>query len=245
MKLLAGKTALVTGAGQGIGRAVVERFALAGARVWATGRRLETLQDLDQPPAIRICRMDVTDTAAIAAAVRQIGDVDILVNNAGIVPTNTLTDCSPQDLQQTLNVNVMGVYEVTRAFIGGMLARNSGVIINIASVLSGFAAAPGRFAYCVSKAALIGFTKSVALDYVDRGIRCNAVCPGVIDTPGFQDRVAQSADPARTLKQIAGRQKIGRLGTGDEVAEACVYLASDPGALMTGQTMVLDGGMTL
>jgi len=242
---LNGKTALVTGAGRGIGRSIAETFAAEGCRVWAASRSIEPLQSLENINGIQIQQLDVTDADSVSRAAKTIGDIDVLVNNAGHVAVGTILDCTEDDLQQTLEVNLIGAYKMIRAFLPGMLAREKGTIINIASVLSSISSAPERFAYGASKGALIGLTKSVALDYVNRGIRCNAICPATILTPGLDSRIESSPDPDALRNAIVNRHKMGRLGTVEEVAEAAVYLADDKSAFMTGQMLIMDGGMTL
>lgn len=244
-KRLDGQTAVITGAGQGIGRAIVHSFAREGSRVWATSRSLAPLQSLEKTTSVRIEQLDVTRPADVAAAAQKIGTVDILVNCAGYVASGTILDCSPEELERSLDVNLRGAVYMTRAFLPGMCARGAGSIINIASVLSSITSAPGRFAYSIAKAALIGFTKSVAVDFVTRGIRVNAVCPGAVQTPGLESRIAASVDPHATRAAFVGRHKMGRLGTVEEVAAACLYLASAESSFMTGQMLVVDGGMTL
>lgn len=242
---LEGKTALITGAGQGIGRAIALRFAAEGSRVWATSRSPEPLRSLASVSGITTRTLDVTRSADIAPAVAEIGAVDVVVNCAGYVAEGTLLDCTARDLQRSFDVNVRGAFDLTRGFLPGMLDRGHGAIINIASVVSSIAGAANRLAYATTKAALIGFTRSVAFDYVGHGIRCNAVCPGAVSTPGLEARIARSEDPEATRRGFLQRHKMGRLGKVEEVAEACVYLASDESRFMTGQVLVLDGGMTL
>jgi 2-keto-3-deoxy-L-fuconate dehydrogenase len=244
-KRLNGKTALVTGAGRGIGRCIAETFAAEGCRVWAVSRSIEPLKSLESVDGIRIQQLDVTEDAGVSRAAETIGDIDVLVNNAGQVAVGTILDCTGDDLQQTLNVNLIGAYRMIRAFLPGMLAREKGNIINIASVLSSISSAPERFAYGASKGALIGLTKSVALDYVNQGIRCNAICPATIRTPGLDSRIELSPEPDTLRQSIINRHKMGRMGTVEEVAEAAVYLADAKSAFMTGQLLIMDGGMTL
>lgn len=239
------KTALITGAGQGIGRAIAESFASEGCSVWATNRSLSSLENMDVNERIQIFQLDVTDVSSVAHAIQEIGPVDILVNCAGYVSTGTILDCSQSELQRSLDVNLWGAFNVTRACLPAMIRSQYGSIINVASVVSSIAAASERFAYGTTKGALIGFTKSVALDYITMGIRCNAICPGTILTPGMEARVNESIDPDMAFAKLAGRHKMGRLGTVGEVVEAALYLAGDNSAFMSGQTMVIDGGMTL
>ena len=244
-KRLNSKTALVTGAGRGIGRCIAETFAAKGCRVWAASKSIEPLKSLESINGIQIQKLDVTDADSVSRAAETIGDIDVLVNNAGHVAVGTILDCTQDDLQQTLEVNLIGAYKMIRAFLPGMLDREKGTIINIASVLSSISSAPERFAYGASKGALIGLTKSVALDYVNRGIRCNAICPATILTPGLDSRIESSPDPDALRNAIVNRHKMGRLGSVEEVAEAAVYLADDKSAFMTGQMLIMDGGMTL
>ncbi len=242
---LKGKTALITGAGRGIGRTIAQTFASEGCRVWATSRSMEPLRDLADVSGIQLHQLDVTDAGGASLASEKIGDIDVLVNNAGYVATGTILDCTDEELRQSMDVNITGAYNMVRAFLPAMLAKGSGTIINIASVLSSISSAAERFAYGVSKGALIGLTKSVALDYVNRGIRCNAICPATILTPGLNTRLESSPDPEAARSAIVDRHKMGRLGTVEEVAAAAVYLADDASAFMTGQLLIMDGGMTL
>ena len=244
-KRLKGKTALITGAGRGIGRTIAKTFANEGCQVWATSKSMEPLMGLEDVGGIQIHQLDVTDVGSVVRASEKIGVIDVLVNNAGHVATGAILDCTHEDLRQSLDVNLTGAYNMVRAFLPAMLAKGSGTIINIASVLSSISSAPERFAYGVSKGALIGLTKSVALDYVTRGIRCNAICPATILTPGLNTRIESSPDPDAARRAIVNRHKMGRLGSVEEVAAAAVYLADDCSAFMTGQLLIMDGGMTL
>jgi 2-keto-3-deoxy-L-fuconate dehydrogenase len=244
-KRLKGKTALVTGAGRGIGRSIAETFAAEGCQVWAASKSMQPLRSLEDVDGIQILKLDVTDTNSVSRASKTIRAVDVLVNNAGYVATGTILDCTEEDLRQSLEVNLIGAFNMIRAFLPGMLSRKSGTIINIASVLSSISSAAERCAYGASKGGLIGLTKSVALDYVTCGIRCNAICPATILTPGLDARINSSPDPDAVRNAMVGRHKMGRLGTVEEVAEAAVYLADDKSAFMTGQLLIMDGGMTL
>ena len=242
---LKGKIALITGAGRGIGRTIAQTFANEGCLVWATSKSIAPLRDLEDVGGIQIHQLDVTAAGSVVRASEKIGRIDVLVNNAGHVATGTILDCTDEDLGQSLDVNLTGAYNMVRAFLPAMLAKGSGSIINIASVLSSISSAAERFAYGASKGALIGLTKSVALDYVTRGIRCNALCPATVLTPGLNSRLESSPDPDAARSAIVNRHKMGRLGSVEEVAEAAVYLADDRSAFMTGQMLIIDGGMTL
>jgi len=242
---LKGKIALITGAGRGIGRTIAQTFANEGCLVWATSKSIAPLRDLEDVGGIQIHQLDVTAAGSVVRASEKIGRIDVLVNNAGHVATGTILDCTDEDLGQSLDVNLTGAYNMIRAFLPAMLAKGSGSIINIASVLSSISSAAERFAYGASKGALIGLTKSVALDYVTRGIRCNALCPATVLTPGLNSRLESSPDPDAARSAIVNRHKMGRLGSVEEVAEAAVYLADDRSAFMTGQMLIIDGGMTL
>jgi 2-keto-3-deoxy-L-fuconate dehydrogenase len=244
---LEGKTALVTAAAHGIGRAIATGFADAGARVVATDIDRAALDALAaQSPAVSIRLLDVTDAAAVAAAADALGAVDALVNCAGFVHHGAVLDCDEADWTFSLDLNVTSMYRTIRAFLPAMLAAGGGSILNIASVASSLKGVPDRFAYGASKAAVIGLTKSVAADYVARGIRCNAICPGTVDTPSLARRIAdRGGDPAAVRAAFVARQPMGRLGRAEEVAALAVYLASDEATFTTGGVHVIDGGMTL
>jgi 2-keto-3-deoxy-L-fuconate dehydrogenase len=236
---LAGKTAFITGAGQGIGRASAELFASHGACVWASDRNAGAVEELQ---SCRPLQLDVTDAGEVQAAAEMIGPVDILFNCAGMVAAGTVLDCSDEDWARSLEVNVTSMFRVIRAFLPLMLARGGGSIINMASVVGAPKAAPNRAAYGMSKAAVVGLTKSVAVDFVDKGIRCNAICPGTIETPSLHDRLRATGNFEEALTAFKARQPMGRLGQADEVAALALYLASDQSAFMTGQCLMLDGG---
>ena len=242
---LRGKSAVVSGAGQGIGRAIANGLAREDCLVWATSRSLEPLMSLKIEGPIQILKLDVTDRDDSLVAAERIGDVDILVNCAGFVASGNILDCTEAELEQSVDVNIRGAFNMIRAFLPSMCAKKDGSIVNIASVLSSITSAPARFAYATTKAALIGLTKSVAVDYVDQGIRVNAICPGAIETPGLLSRIAATPDPNATRRAFINRHLMKRLGTADEIADACIYLASDESRFITGQVLVLDGGMTL
>jgi 2-keto-3-deoxy-L-fuconate dehydrogenase len=246
---LAGKKAFVTAAGQGIGRAVAEAFAREGATVVATDLKTELLAGLSGPGFI-VERLDALDAAAIADAARRHGDVDILFNGAGYVHHGSVLDCTDERWDFAFDLNVRSMYRTTKAFLPGMLARGNGSIVNVASGASSVKAAANRFVYAATKAAVIGLTKSVALDFITRGVRCNAICPGTIESPSLRERMqALSASSGQSLAQVeamfVARQPMGRLGTTDEVAALAVYLASDESRFTTGTTSMVDGGWFL
>ena len=243
---LAGKRALVTAAGQGIGRASAEAFAREGAHVIATDLRRELLDSL---PGCEHHALDVTDGVAIAALPAIVGPIDVLFNCAGIVQSGTILECGEDDWELAMTLNARGMYRLIRAFLPGMLERRRGSIINMSSVASSVSGVPNRFAYGTSKAAVIGLTKAVAVDFVARGIRCNAICPGTVDSPSLRGRVRAQAESTgqrveEVLAMFEGRQPMGRLGRAEEIAALAVYLASDDSAFTTGAVHVIDGGWT-
>ncbi len=242
---LAGKTAFITAAGQGMGKAAALAFAAEGAIVWATDLNPGPLQGLAGVAGITIRQLDATDAGAIAELAAEVGAIDVLLNCAGYVHHGTILDCAPADWDFSMNVNVRSMYLVTRAFLPGMLAQKKGSIINMASIASSMRGLPNRCVYGTSKAAVIGLTKSIAADYVRRGVRCNAVCPGTIDTPSLADRINALPDPAQARKDFVARQPMGRLGTVDDMVPLFIYLASDESSFATGTTFAVDGGMTV
>ncbi len=238
---LAGKIALITGAGAGIGRATAEAFLREGARVIATDRDPAAMAGL----AAEQRALDVTDPAAVRALAAALGRIDILVNCAGFVETGTLLDNDEAQWARSFAVNVFAMARVIKAFLPAMLGGGGGAIVNIASVAGSLKGVPNRCIYGASKAAVIGLTKSVAIDFIARGIRCNAICPGTVDTPSLQQRLADTGDYAAARAAFNARQPMGRLGTAEEIAAMALYLASDAGAFATGQTFVIDGGFIL
>jgi 2-keto-3-deoxy-L-fuconate dehydrogenase len=241
---LAGKTALVTAAAQGIGRATAEAFAAEGAAVVATDINEKTLATL--PAAIRKERLDVTDKAAIDALAKELGAVDVLFNCAGYVHQGTILDCTERDWEFSFALNVRSMYLTIRAFLPAMLASGrGGSIINMSSVVSSVKGAPNRFAYGATKAAVIGLTKSVAADYIRQGIRCNAICPGTVATPSLDERIAALGGGPEVRQAFVDRQPLGRLGRPKEIAALAVHLASDESAFTTGAIHVIDGGFAL
>jgi 2-keto-3-deoxy-L-fuconate dehydrogenase len=242
---LEGKTAFVTAAGQGMGRGAALAFAREGAQVWATDINPNTVSELEGRQGIRARVLDATDPAAIAKIAQEVGDLDVLFNCAGIVHHGTILDCTPKDWDTSFDVNVKSMYLVTRAFLPRMLQREKGSIINMSSVASSIRGLPNRFVYGATKAAVIGLTKAVAADYVRKGIRCNAVCPGTIDTPSLQGRINALPDPVQARKDFIARQPMGRLGTVDDITGILVFLASDESLFVTGNAFSVDGGMTI
>lgn len=240
---LEGKRAFVTAAGAGIGLATARAFAAEGAEVIATDIDPAALAPLAQM-GMTTRGLDVTDPEQVAAAAAEAGAVDILFNCAGFVHHGTIMDCDRSAWDFSVALNVTGPYTVTRALLPAMLAAGGGSIINVASVASSLIAAPNRFVYGVTKAAVIGMTKSIAADYVTQGIRCNAICPGTVDSPSLADRLRATGDEAAARAAFAARQPMGRLGRPDEIAALAVYLASAEAAFVTGQAIAIDGGWT-
>ena len=243
---LANKRVLITAAAQGIGRASVLAFRDAGAQVIATDLHIEALHDI---PGIQTLTLDVTRASDIDAICRQVGNVDVLFNCAGYVHSGAVLDCDEQAWQFSFDLNVTAMYRMIRAFLPGMLSNGGGSIINMASVASSVKGVPNRFAYTASKAAVIGLTKSVAADYVGQGIRCNAICPGTVDSPSLRQRIAQQAleqgrSEAEVYQAFVDRQPMGRIGNAEEIARLALYLASDASSYTTGTTQVIDGGMS-
>jgi 2-keto-3-deoxy-L-fuconate dehydrogenase len=237
---LKGKKAILTAAGQGIGRAVAEAFVGEGAIVTATDVNERLLEGLK---GASIRKLDVTDDAAVKALAKELGAVDVLFNCAGFVHHGTILDCEDKDWEFSFNLNVKSMYRTIRAFLPAMLGKGGGSIINVASVASSLKAVPNRFVYSASKAAVIGLTKSVAADYITRGIRCNAICPGTVESPSLDGRIkALGGDPVEVRKAFIARQPIGRLGKPEEVAYLAVYLASDESSFTTGTAQIIDGG---
>ena len=240
---LQNKTALITAAAQGIGRTSAEALARAGVRVVATDVNEAKLEELRGIPGITPRKLDVLDEKSVAAVVGDIGAVDILFNCAGIVHNGTILDCTDKELDFAYDLNVKAMVRTIRAVLPGMLARADGCIINMSSVASSIKGVPSRFVYTATKAAVIGLTKSVAADYVSRGIRCNAICPGTVETPSLQNRLRAQGDYEKTRAAFVARQPIGRVGRPEEVADLVVYLAT--ATYTTGQIHIIDGGWAL
>ena len=240
--VLGGKTAIITGAGQGIGRATASLFADEGARVLAVDINQAALADLEAEHGCQPIVLDLTDGAAIAAFAGQAGAVDAMVLCAGHVAYGTIEECSDSDWAFSFDLNVTAMFRMIRALIPGMIARQAGSIITMSSVASSVRGVPNRFAYAATKAAIIGMTKALAADHVAQGIRCNAICPGTIETPSLEERMRASGDYDATRAAFVARQPIGRLGTPEEIAQLALYLASDASAFTTGQCHIVDGG---
>jgi 2-keto-3-deoxy-L-fuconate dehydrogenase len=241
---LSGKIAVVTAAGAGIGRATALAFATEGATVHATDIDEAALKSLGEPN-IRASHLDVLDEAAVGAFFARLARCDILFNCAGMVPNGTVLDSDIGTFTTAWDLNVASMVRTIRAALPGMLARRHGTIVNMSSVASSIRGVPNRAAYGTTKAAVIGLTKSVAADFVGQGIRCNAICPGTVDTPSLQGRLAAQPDPQAALQSFLSRQPMGRFGKPEEIAALAVYLASEDAAFVTGQTFTVDGGWTI
>jgi 2-keto-3-deoxy-L-fuconate dehydrogenase len=240
------KMTLVTAAGAGIGRATALAYAREGARVIAIDINKANLLTLSEAhPAIQVEILDVTDGAAIAGLSKRISHIDALVNAVGFVHNGTILDCSDADWSRSVEINLTSMMRIVRAWLPKMIADGGGAIINIASVASSVRGVPSRFAYSATKAGVIGLTKSVAADFVTQGIRCNAICPGTIDTPSLAQRLRDTGDETAARAAFVARQPMGRLGTAEEVAALAVYLASDESKFTTGAIHVIDGGWTM
>jgi 2-keto-3-deoxy-L-fuconate dehydrogenase len=240
------RTVLITGAAAGIGRSAAEKFAAEGARLVVVDRSLEGLAGLAAPSeTVTAVELDITNSAGIEALAARVGRVDVLFNCAGVVTGGTVLETSREEWDQTFGVNVTAMFEMTRAFLPAMVENGSGCIINMASVVSSLKGLPNRFAYGASKAAVIGLTKSVAADFVAKGIRCNAICPGTVDTPSLQQRMHATGDYEGARLAFLSRQPMGRLAHPGEIADLVLFLASDSASFMTGQTVTIDGGISI
>ena len=239
------KTALITAAGQGIGRATALAFAVEGAWVIATDINPETLADLAEVDRIETQVLDVLDSASVAAFVGEIGPLDVLFNCAGYVAAGAILDCAENDWDFSFDLNVKAQYRMIRLALPAMIKNGGASIINMSSVASSVKGVPKRLAYCASKAAVIGMTKSVAADYVTDKIRCNAICPGTVESPSLHDRLHATGDYDKAMKDFIARQPLGRVGKAEEIAALALYLASDDSAFTTGQCHVIDGGWSI
>jgi 2-keto-3-deoxy-L-fuconate dehydrogenase len=242
---LAGKRALVTAAAQGIGRATAIALAREDALVLATDVNTTLLVDLEAEERIAAAHLDVTDGSGIAKLAEEQAAFDILVNVAGFVHHGSILDCTEEDYDFSMNLNVKSMYRMIQACLPAMLDRGQGSIVNMASVASSIKGIPNRFVYGATKAAVIGLTKSVAADFVGRGVRCNAICPGTVRSPSLDQRIAAFDDPDAARRDFIARQPMGRLGTAEEIAAIAVYLAGDESAYTTGQVFIVDGGITI
>jgi len=240
---LKGKRAFVTAAAAGIGRACAIAFAREGATVIATDIDEKALSSLKNDCVVETARLDVRDSAAVEAVARRVGTVGILLNAAGFVHHGTVLDCSDEDFDFSFDLNVKSMHRTIRAFLPGMLDQRSGAIVNISSAAGVFKAAPNRYVYGATKAAVAALTRSIAMDFVAKGIRCNCICPGTVETPSMVQRAAAAGPDGRQM--FVARQPMGRLGTAEEIAALAVYLASDESAFTTGVAHLIDGGWTL
>jgi 2-keto-3-deoxy-L-fuconate dehydrogenase len=243
---LAGKIALVTAAGQGIGRATAIAFADEGAVVWASDIDESLLAVLNHDrPGIRTRRLDVREAQDIANCAVEVGRLDVLFNCAGYVHHGSILDCSEKDWDFSFDLNVKSMYRTCRAFLPAMLQEGKGSIINMASAASSIKAAPNRFVYGSTKAAVIGLTKAIAADFIRSGIRCNAICPGTVQSPSLEQRIAAQGNVEKVRSEFVARQPMGRIGRPEEIAALAVYLASDESSYTTGQIHIIDGGFSL
>jgi 2-keto-3-deoxy-L-fuconate dehydrogenase len=245
-KRLEGKVALITAAGQGIGRATALSFAHEGAKVWATDINEAALESLKKEEStIEIRLLDVRSRGSVEAIAVETGPVDVLFNCAGYVHQGTVLDCAEEAWDFSFDLNVSSMYRTCRTYLPGMLAKGGGSIINMSSIVSSLKGAPNRFAYATTKAAVIGLTKAIAADFVTKGVRCNAICPGTVETPSLGERMASTGDTAAARTNFIARQPMGRLGKPEEIASAALYLASEESAFTTGQTLIIDGGWSI
>ena len=242
MDRLSGKRAVITAAGQGIGRATALAFAAEGAQVTATDINADALETLAREAGIDTRVLDVTDPKAIAALAGDLGPIDVLFNCAGYVHHGTILDCTEDDFDVAVTLNVRSMYRIIQALLPGMIEAGGGAIINMSSMASSEKGVSKRFIYGLTKAAVIGLTKSIAKDFLDQGIRCNAICPATVETPSLEERIQAFDDPEAARRDFIARQPMGRLGTAEEIAALCVYLAGDESAYTTGTAVIIDGG---
>ena len=247
MKRLQNKNILLTAAAQGIGHTSLLRFLEEGATVWATDINLEPLEALKHSEQqVKVHKLDVCDPHEIEELIEEIGTIDVLFNCAGFVHSGTILECTEDDWDMAFEINVRSMYRLSKIIIPRMVSNGGGVIINMASVASSVKGIPNRFVYGTSKAAVIGLTKAIAADFVSQGIRCNAICPGTVETPSLNKRmVAQGGDLEQVRSAFVARQPMGRIGTPEEIANLAVYLASDESSYTTGAVFAIDGGMTI
>jgi 3-hydroxybutyrate dehydrogenase len=245
-KRLEGKNIIVTAAGQGIGKATAIAFHNEGANVIATDLNDKTLNDLNKEYSnIKVYKLDSTDKSAVLDFMKNITNVDVLFNAVGFVHHGTILDCEEKDWDFSFDVNIKAMYFMCKAVLPLMVKQNGGSIINISSIASSLKGLPNRFVYGTTKAAIIGLTKSIASDFVKQNIRCNAIAPGTVFSPSWQERVNQSPDPVQAKKDFIARQPMGRLGTAEEISSMAIYLAGDESKFTTGNTFSVDGGMTI
>ena len=245
-KRLQDKNIIVTAAGQGIGKATAIAFNNEGANVIATDLNVKTLTELNKEyPKIKIYTLDSTDNDATLKFIKIVDKVDVLFNAVGFVHHGTILDCEEKDWDFSFDVNIKAMYFMCKAVLPLMIKQNGGSIINISSIASSLKGLPNRFVYGTTKAAIIGLTKSIASDFVKQNIRCNAIAPGTVFSPSWQERVNQSPDPVKAKKDFIARQPMGRLGTAEEIASMAIYLAGDESKFTTGNTFSVDGGMTI
>jgi len=242
MQRLSGKKAFVTAAGQGIGRQVAEMFASEGAEVIATDLNADLLEDFD---GVETSVLDVTDSSAVKSAIDNAGRLDVLFNCAGFVHNGSILECDEDDWNFSFDLNARSMFYTISAALPSMLEAGGGSIINMSSVASSLKGVPNRFIYTTTKAAVLGLTKSIAADYVTKGIRCNAICPGTVESPSLHDRLRATGDYDQAMKDFVARQPMGRLGTTEEIGSLAVYLASDESVFTTGQSHIIDGGWAL
>ena len=246
MGRLEGKEVIITAAGQGIGKATAITFYNEGANVTATDINEKTLRDLSKEyPKIKVNKLDSTKNDDIKSFINSFSNIDVLFNAVGFVHHGTILDCEEKDWDFSFDTNIKSMYFMCKAALPTMIKNNGGSIINVASVASSIKGLPNRFVYGASKAAIIGLTKSIASDFVKQKIRCNAIAPGTVFTPSWEDRVRQSPDPVKAKKDFIARQPMERLGTAQEIADFAIYLASDESTFTTGNTFSVDGGMTI
>jgi 2-keto-3-deoxy-L-fuconate dehydrogenase len=242
---LAGKTVLITAAGQGIGRATVEVFAREGANVHACDINDTAINELNMIEGVSAFHLDVTNAKAVETVVAKLGTLDVLFNCAGYVASGSILECDEKDWDFSFDLNVKAMYRLIKLTLPAMLENGGGSIINMSSVASSLKGVPNRFVYCASKAAVIGMTKAVAADFVTKGIRCNAICPGTVDSPSLHDRLRDTGDYDKALTDFIARQPMGRVGRAYEIAMLALYLASDDSSFTTGQTHAIDGGWSI